>query len=321
MHRPGSFLSTHGLFKESLSHSASLRTLTDAEVKKLQGVMLEMLRDIAGVLDGNGIPFMLGGGTMLGAVRHHGFIPWDDDVDIAVERKYIPRLIRAVEETFPEKYMVIVPEKTPGYFSSFLKIQKNGTLMRESLSAPADLSGIKIDVFPVENIFDDRARRTLHGLRCDAGLMILSCIRMHENKTEYLALAEGNRKGRFVIRLKSFFGGLFAKRADRWFSWTQKVMRGCRDTHSRDVTVPTGREHYFGEIFPREDYLAFIRMPFEDMMLPVPRNYDAYLTRLFGDYMQLPPEERREKHIVYELSFGDEATESACGAGREDEGK
>ena len=309
MAKSGTFLfSTHSLLKQAASASGSVRRLTEEETVKLQKTMLMMLRDIAGVLRKEKIPFMLGGGTCLGAVRHGGFIPWDDDIDLNIERKYISRFVRAVKETYPDRYLVLEPLKTEGYFTSFIQIHKKGTLMREFRDAPAERAGIKIDVFPVENTFDRAWQRKLHGLRCDAGLFILSCIRMRRMKDEYLRLAGKSPRGALVIRLKAAIGRLFAGNADRWFRWTQKVMRGCKNDRSQYVTVPTGREHFFGSLYARDAFLKMKEMPFADLRMPVPGNYDEYLTRLFGDYKEIPPADKRERHVVYELSFGDDGS-------------
>ena len=85
-------LETTDLFRQDLSRAKGLHQMTDEEVKKVQQVVYSITKDIAAICEENGIPYMLGGGSALGAVRHGGFIPWDDDLDVNVYRKDIDRI-------------------------------------------------------------------------------------------------------------------------------------------------------------------------------------------------------------------------------------
>ena len=110
-------LETTDLFRQDLSRAKGLHQMTDEEVKKVQQVVYSITKDIAAICEENGIPYMLGGGSALGAVRHGGFIPWDDDLDVNVYRKDIDRLVDLIEEKYPDKYFVEMPLRTPGYYS------------------------------------------------------------------------------------------------------------------------------------------------------------------------------------------------------------
>ena len=97
-------LQTNELLKENLSRKTGLHRLTDEETEAIKNVVLEAALDVIALCDENGIPYMLGGGSALGAVRHGGFIPWDDDIDLNIPRKYITQLIHAIENRYPDKY-------------------------------------------------------------------------------------------------------------------------------------------------------------------------------------------------------------------------
>lgn len=294
-------LQTNEMFKRELSHKQ--HRLTDEELAGVKKVVYEILCDVVALCDELKIPYMLGGGSALGAVRHHGFIPWDDDIDLNIQRKYIDVLLDAVEERYGEKYYIEAPLRTPGYLSSWVMIHKRGTIFQEYLVKSDLENGIKIDIFVIENTFDNPLRRFWHGICSEAGLFVLSCYRMYLWREEFHALAEGNKKAATVIRIKEFIGKRFVRRGDYWYGKVQSCLMKCRDEESRYVTIPSGRGHFWGELYRREPFLQMIPMQFEDLTLPVTADYDHYLCNLYGEYMELPPESAREHHIIYRVEL------------------
>lgn len=296
-------LSTLDMFKLQLSRKGS-HTLTDDEVSRVQDITYSILCDVADLASRLNIPIMLGGGTALGAVRHEGFIPWDDDVDINVERRHIKRLLDAIEEELGDKYLVMAPDRTPDYIYTFCQVQKRGTTFRESLSQKDGECGIKIDIWILENTYDNPILRFFHGIGCDFNSLILSCIRIHDRKEEYLALAEGNSQATSSIKLKSILGAPFSPFLRHRIKAAQKCFSRCRDNGSKFVTFPSGRKHFFGELYQRSEYCKTIPFKFRDRIFQVPSGYDAYFKALYGeDYMTPPPPEKREAHVIYDLDF------------------
>ena len=296
-------LSTLDLFKQELSRNGT-HMLTPEETAKVQDITRAILFDIADLCAKLDIPFLLGGGTALGAVRHKGFIPWDDDVDINVERRYIKTLLDAIEAEYGDKYLVMAPDRTEDYVYTFCQVQKRGTTFRESLSQRDGQCGIKIDIWILENTYDNPVLRFFHGLSCDFNSLLLSCIRIHDRKAEYLALAEGNSKATSSIKLKSALGAPFAPFIRHRIRTTQKCFSRCKDNSSRFVTFPSGRKHFFGELYLREEYCKPEPAVFEGRDFFVPAGYDTYFKALYGpDYMTPPPPEKREAHVIYDLDF------------------
>ncbi len=296
-------LETHELLKGTLSHDGRLHRLTDEESDALKAVILEITRDVVGVCEELSIPYMLGGGSALGAVRHHGFIPWDDDLDLNVERQYIDSLLDAIKERYPDKYVCEIPMETEGYYSSFIQIHLKHTVFREYLWQEEETCGIKIDLFVIENTYDAPWRRRLHGLRVDAGLFLLSCYRFFRWRGEYLALASEHAAAKRSMRIKQLIGAPVALFPRAFYRHVQRLMRKCSDTNSTYVTIPSGRGHFFGELYERAVLLETEKMDFAGEKLSVTKNYDRYLTRLYGDYRTLPPEEKRERHVLYDLKL------------------
>ncbi len=296
-------LETHELLKGTLSHGQGMHRITEEERRVIKDVIMEITMDVVQVCGELQIPYMLGGGSALGAVRHHGFIPWDDDLDLNIPRQYIDTLMRAVEERYGEKYAIEIPMQTDGYLSSFIQIHRRDTVFREYLWQKEASCGIKIDLFVIENTYDSKWRRYWHGFRVDAGLFLLSCYRMFLWRKEYLALAGDDASARRSMHIKQVLGAPLALMPGFFYRRVQRCMSECRDTHSKYVTIPSGRKHFFGELYERKQLLHTINMEFEGHLLSVTAAYDHYLSRLYGDYMTLPPEEKREQHVLYDLKL------------------
>lgn len=297
-------LRTTDLFKQELSHQSTLYHLTAQERKEIQKLLLETLADIKTICNESKIPYMAGGGSVLGAVRHHGYIPWDDDLDLNVERQYISKLLSEIEKKFPEKYAVLEPLTTKNYWSSFIQIQRKGTIMQEYLWQNEKECGIKIDIFVIENTYDSVVLRKLHRLFTDGGLFFLSCYRTFLWRNEFLHLTRENPEARRVIYKKILLGIPYAIAPAFFYKRLQKRMKRCKNNTSKYVVIPSGRGHFGGEIYERKKFCETEEIPFEDTTISVTKDYDQYMKRLYGrDYMQLPPEEKREEHVLYRFQI------------------
>lgn len=294
-------METNEIFKTQLSQNQ--HQLTDEEIEAIKNIVLEIACDVIAVCERERIPYMLGGGSALGAIRHQGFIPWDEDIDINVPRKYVHRLCDLIREEFPEKYNIDEPVYTDGYLSSFIQIHKKGTVFQEYLVQDIEKCGVKIDIFPIENTYSNKILRVLHGIQCEMGLLILSCYRMFAWRREMLALAKGNLKARFMICVKGAIGIVFVPWHKWWYRRIQLSFQKCRDDTTGWVTIPSGRKHFFGELYERNSYLETIGVAFEGHLFQVTKDYDKYLTNLYGDYKKIPPLEKQEHHVIYRLKL------------------
>ena len=217
-------LQTNELLKENLSRKTGLHRLTDEETEAIKNVVLEAALDVIALCDENGIPYMLGGGSALGAVRHGGFIPWDDDIDLNIPRKYITQLIHAIENRYPDKYYIEAPLYTEGYLSSFIQVHRRNTVFQEYMNQKKENCGIKLDIFIIENTYNNAVYRAWHGIGVQAGLFFLSCYRMYAWRDEFKKLAEGNRKASVIMFVKRCIGVLFACNPMGLYRSVQKKM-------------------------------------------------------------------------------------------------
>lgn len=239
--------------------------------------MLEMLLDFDEVMKKNDIYYVLDSGTAIGAVREHGFIPWDDDIDVAIMSRDIPRFIKAFDDLPEGKYFLQRPYESIDYPQEFYKIRMNNTAFIEGKfqHSRAHL-GVFIDILPLYDLPDSRIRRGLFNF----DLFLLNICRVlgfsYIGKPRLDPLQRLNNKIFFAI--------------NKIMDWLPE--KDCKQMRLR---IP-----HFDTIYDKKDYISTVDVMFEGHMLPLNNGYDSALRAQFGDYMTPPPEsERVATHSVY----------------------
>jgi len=243
-----------------------MKALSLDEYKRL---LLVMLKDIDVFCKENNIQYYLDSGTLLGAVRHKGFIPWDDDIDLVMPRNDYEHFILCFDT---ENCSILSHKTRKDYFYPYAKVNfKNSTVKEVELPEIEGL-GVNIDVFPLDGMPDNLILRRIH----QDTLMFL-------NKTRALSV-------RLKRKVPSFFKPVF-----RWkclvalLDHLAKKYDMHKTQYCGNIVATTVRHKEIPiQCFDGTDYL-----PFEDDSFPVPTGYDAYLTELYGDYMKLPPKEQQ----------------------------
>lgn len=245
------------------------------DIRRMQLEIVSMMEKVDALFQREGITYTLLGGSVLGAVRHGGFIPWDDDMDIGVFRKNFARVEQLLSSLHPYQYERaeehIVPDAPIGHLHLV-----NDTYPISN--APT------IDVFALDTVPSDR--RKWKRLRMTANLHHLAV----------LGRAPEHR-GRMNKIIFSIFFKIVPKKMLSFIK--RKTLKSITDCSGYDGKW-TG--NIFGayterEYFPTEMYAELERRNFETLSLPVPKQYNEYLTQLYGDYMMLPPlEQRVPKH-------------------------
>ena len=301
-------LKTFSCLKEYAAQSDKFVRLTPDELRGLQSVLLEMLVDFHHICTKNHLTYFLTGGSALGARRHNGFIPWDDDIDVFMPREDYERLSEIVSYECGSKYWVQNIHTSEKYDLNFAKFRKLGTKYVELYETEPEKAGICLDVYPLDATYQNRAKRLLCGIINEMLFFISSCVRMYQKKEKLLNNINDVQLKR-IIRIKSCIGKVFhsSKNPRKWYFYCENWCKKVIDNRSKYVVASSGRGHYFGEMYNREKLLPPVLTDFKGQQVFVARDNDYLLGILYGPKYLLPPEEKqKESHALLELIINTE---------------
>lgn len=262
-------------------------------LREHQQIMLDMLSGFAAFCGEHKLQYFLDAGTLLGAVRHRGFIPWDNDMDLCMLRPDYDRFCEIVRERggkLSEKLRVEFPEDT---IYPFLKIVDSRTVLIEFSEKYPLETGVYIDLFCKDGIRDDSLGTKL---LCKTSEMLGLLYWVNR-----FSVFSWERNGNAVLRLIAAVGRKTVRRPTRPIELQQRLLRWNAQKHPlescRYVTTLSNGE--FHKRAPKECFAGAVLLPFEGRDYPCPVGYDAYLKCLYpGDYRKLPPPEKRGGHDV-----------------------
>lgn len=255
------------------------RAYTEEHLRELQLALLDILRHVAKICEHNDIPYWLDSGTLLGAVRHGGFIPWDDDIDICIRKEDLARFEKALAKELPPHLFLQTPQSDPQRLPICKVRNLNSFFVEYADDFNRNYSkGIYVDIFPMESwpSFGYRISRFL-AREYGRSNSILHAQHYYSLRACAELFYFGSR--RLLCKCIWRLGGLFTGRNKYYSNIIENSGNGFR--HLKDTIFPVSRIDFEGESFS------------------APANPDQYLRDLFGDYHRLPPEKDRHGHAVF----------------------
>lgn len=264
-------------------------------MNSLQKKIYEIFLAVKKICDENDIPYYAIGGTCLGAVRHKGFIPWDDDLDIAIPGQYFEKFYEIAKRELPENLTVKYMTDFKNNVNLFMKVYDTTTTFIEKfeIKYPEDYKGVYIDIMPLYGVPKNPKNLFAYSLKVDGCRYMNMMIRLSYNDvSRFLRLRAKifwilTRPVNIII-LK-LFGYKF------WSDlWKKEVSK-----YDFETSLYTGyvwSRIRTERIFPKKWFESTVLLPFENTYIRCPVQWDNYLKRSFGDYMCLPPESERQIH-------------------------
>lgn len=257
--------------------------MENLDLTEIHKIELKMLKAVAALCDRYSLRYSIYCGTLLGAVRHKGFIPWDDDIDLAMPLDDYRKLLEHAAE-LPEGLFCIHRGNTPDYQWLWAKVAADGTTFMDIDFAELDRHwGISLDIYPMIGASDTAWGRKLQKL-----LVFIM------RKLQFISVYQVKR----VADNKKFYKKILS-------ACPHFIRQGLIDVLSCLCILDPDHSEYIGTLdwapfegkFMRKDWQEMIRLPFEDAVFWAPASYDKLLRRMYGDYMQFPPEKARTGHV------------------------
>ena len=276
-----------------------------SDIKIIQGKILSILKEFINICEENNLTYYALGGTLLGAVRHKGFIPWDDDIDIGMPREDYEKFKKLAPHSLPRTYKFL-SEDTIGYKKAFSVIRDDSTKIIMNYSKEDLVESLWIDIFPLDGMPSNDLKKKIHSFRYLYTRMMVQLSQFNsllnqkkENRplTEKVIIAFAN-----AVNIEKIIS----------FNWAQKKYLQAIKKYSFSEAFAgnyTGA-YKLREIVPSDYFGEPVLLEFQGIELSCPRKYKEYLTAIYGEnYMQLPPEDKRIQHHYKIISLGEDKGE------------
>ena len=272
--------------------------IKEINLEQLKELEVELLTAVDEICNKENFRYSLGGGTLLGAVRHKGFIPWDDDIDVMMPRPdYEAFISYCLNNDVPFKIRSF--ETDESYVDTSAKLYNPNTVLQDDNIVGGSSIGVNIDVFPIDGLGDTykSAKKTFNSTRFKRNLLVAAQWKKFFKSKTHAWYYEPFRFAFFVL-------SRFVNKA-RLFKKIQKKYKKI-DFNSVNFAGAVGGSYREKEILPKTIWTEYTDLPFEGRSFKAIADYDTYMSSIYGDYMKLPPEEKQVSHHTFTAFFKEE---------------
>ncbi len=265
--------------------------IDDQVLRRLQFTQIEILDEIVRICENHGLHYYLVGGTLLGAIRHQGFIPWDDDLDIAMPRQDYIKFCELCKTQLDSKYFLHNIVSDEKYWLIFAKIRKKGTVINEEAVKNIDVEkGIYVDIFP----FDDAPKEKKY-FRTKIIKILSNVIYV--------------KRGIFMnySKKQKAFANILQPFSIKFLTGVQHKLMMWHSNKNSPYYINYGSNYdTVKQTIPKDKYEPYKLADFEGKQYRIPNDYDYVLKRIYNNYMELPPVEKRVfRHKPEYIDFGE----------------
>lgn len=262
------------------------------DLQSLQDVQRTILNEFAAFCTKHEIPYQLYAGTLLGAVRHEGVIPWDDDIDVCMFRKDYERLLSVWKNNPQDSCFLQTYETDPEYMHTFARLRKNDTKLVQGVYEDVNMhNGIFIDIFPLDNVSPDTAKGELQRMLSE----ILYKLKMFKIK-KMCAVSKNKLVYTFKMGVHYIIKPISMQTLNKAHNAVQQMFVDEETEYVGELGMSANKRIFKKYIIRKEDLMSTTLATFGDNQHPIPVAYDAILTRYYGEYMAYPPIKMQQPH-------------------------
>lgn len=262
-------------------------------LKQVQKIGLDLLKEFINICEKENIKYYAIAGTLLGAIRHNGFIPWDDDIDVALPREDYEKFLKVCKKYLPDNLRIVNCDENPNYLYYYSKLENLNYKVVDAIHKD-ETTYIGIDIFAIDGSPNNKLLRKLHFYRIfyHHALVTMCNINILKNRDR------GTLENIIVSTLKLISKIMPFNKLTSSYKQKKKIdnLLSKYSIDSSDIVGPLMAGYREREMVPRDCLGKYTKHCFEDIQIEIPEDYDTFLKCIYGDYMKLPEDKSAIQH-------------------------